>query len=366
MKVRCIEGWEETATLAGEWNALSALGRAEDIFLSFEWYDALRSVHGTEIATETLVLEDAAGIVAIWPLHRRRTRMHVVLRLAGITDGSDWYLPHAGIATRGDPTEVARSYLGHLVARADWDVLVVNSLIEGGTWHRAFVDAAKGLDLPVRPEAGERTPYLPLEGSWNDYLAARGKKLRLKRCQRSMETLGEVRVQQFRTPVELTEVLPAVVAVEEQSWKQDAGTALTARDWEYRFYRQLLQVAGPHGWAQVTLMYVDGRPVAHDIGLVRDGRYVCLKTSFVESIRSSSPGRVLREFIVRSLYERGFAEHDFLGKDERWKMLWTDRVRPHVGLMLFRTRLRASLVRGLDRLATAFRRVRPGSDPASG
>ena len=49
-------------------------------------------------------------------------------------------------------------------------------------------------------------------------------------------------------------------------------------------------------------------------------RYYMLKTSYDQAYSEQSPGVVLREHVVRHLYETGCGEHDFLGDDEPWKM----------------------------------------------
>jgi CelD/BcsL family acetyltransferase involved in cellulose biosynthesis len=175
--------------------------------------------------------------------------------------------------------------------------------------------------------------------------------------------LGTVEIQTYTEAETIREAYRSVLGIERLSWKHEAGSAITSREWESAFYERLITGLSAHNRLQITLAFLDGRPVAHDVGLILGDRYACLKTSFVEKIRTSNPGKVLREFIVASLFEHGYREHDFLGEDEAWKTQWTKSVRQHVHLTIYRSAWRASLVTALRALRQ--RLPRPGRSLAA-
>jgi len=346
MSVRFLDGSEWMASRATEWNALLDDRAPESMFLTVEWYDAVRQAHAAGEPIRTVVLEQEGKAGAFWPLCFSRKRR---ARLVPWTVGADcggWFIPHNGIAAGGEVARSVERMLGFLRNEGGWDSLRIDALISEGVWHRAYVDACRGLGLAFEVEPGMRSPYLPLEGSWEEYLASCDKKFRsdLKRCRRSMEQLGSL---DLRRCTERDEVLAAyddVLAIERQSWKHEAGSAITSRPWEATFYEKLLAGCADRGWIQISLILVDGTPVAHDIGMLFHDRYACLKTSFVEKFRGAHPGKVLRQFIIEGLYQRGFREHDFLGEDEPWKVQWAKSLRPHVNLTIHRRRWQAALI----------------------
>lgn len=341
MNVRIENDWDRLRARADEWNAMLDPGTPESSFLTFEWYDALRTAHTDDQQQWTMVADDGGSLVAVWPLHAWRQRVAAVIPCRMLADGGAWFIPHNGIPSRGEPGAIASTLLESLVRRGGWDVLQLDNVVDGGAWHQAYMAACERLGLRVFTQAGVRSPFLPLKGTWDEYLAACSSKFRsdLRRCEKSMARLGDVSTECITDASELPAAYERVLAIERESWKHKEGTAITSRPWEGRFYETLVESAGRRGWLQIMLASVDGRPVAHDIGLVVGARYTCLKTSFVEDVRGANPGKVVRQRVLAGLHERGCVEHDFIGEAEPWKVQWTEQARTHVRLTICRSRL---------------------------
>ncbi len=367
MRLRLIEDWAEIRKRADEWNSLLDGSAPEHKFLTFEWCDALRRAHAPQGAAPVLVAEEAGRLAAVWPLVLVRHRLGGVVPCRLLADPSHWFSPHHGIACAGNCAETLLECLKFLHEHLPhWDVLEVSRLVENGEAHRAIETACRQLGLPFEGRPGSASPYLPLDGTWEGYLAACSSKFRsdLKRCEKSVSQLGQVEYHFHSDPAELARTYEHIIEIERQSWKHASGSAISARPWEDAFYRELVERAGPRGWLEATLLTVDDQPIAHDLGLIYRGRYACLKTSFVERVRSANVGKTLRRRIIESHYARGIREHDLLGEAEPWKMQWTRALRPHVSLTIYRRKWLAALVAGLRKVRSVVRPKAPAETTA--
>jgi CelD/BcsL family acetyltransferase involved in cellulose biosynthesis len=362
MKMRLIDDWTETRTRANEWTAVAAGAGIEGTFASFEWCDALRLAHYKRGPAPTLIAEEDGELSAVWPLHIDRVNLGNVVPCRRLSDSGGWFVGHNGLICRGDRDAIALEMLAYLRSHLrGWDILEVGRLVEGGASHKALLRACASLDLPVTVAPGERSPYLLLQTDWEAYLQGRKSKFRsaLNRNEKALGRMGAVEVRFLHTPEEIRPGLNEVMAIERQSWKHRAGSAITARAWEETFYTAYLPRIAERGVAELAIMTLGGRPIAYDMGVIENNRYSSLKISYVEDMKAAGPGKVMCRHMLRSHMERGLSEYDFLGKDEASKLDWTDTVRPHVTLQIYRSRWYARALDGLRRLKTRFAEDRP-------
>jgi hypothetical protein len=354
MKVSLHEDWVSLASRREEWDELAERAGIEGVFGTYSWWDALRSAHfrGGTGRAPTLLLEEDSRLVAVWPLHLKTAFLAGILPSRRLHSG-DWFMPHNGLICEANHERVALELLRFLRdGFRRWDALEIHHLIAGSPSHQALERAAKELGLTSEAEAARRSPYLALGRDWKAYLRGRSGNLRssLKRNEKALQQWGEPKVDFLRTPEEVRRGFDSLLAIERQSWKEREGSSISARPWEEAFYASYIAQAASRGAVELALMSLEGRPVAYYLGVIQNGRYFLLKLSYVEELKSCGPGKLLASYVLRSHTERGLAEHDFLGEDDPWKMDWTDTVRPHVNLVIYRRRWYAAFLGGLRRL----------------
>ena len=270
-----------------------------------------------------------------------------------LSDHGGWHAGHNGLICGADHEAIALAMLTYLQKHfRAWDTLEVVDLIQDSVSHQALLRACAKLDLLVTAHPGKRSPYLQITQDWDSYLRTRNSKFRnsLDRNERALNRIGQVNIR-FLSGIEIVQSgLEEVMAIERQSWKQQARSAITARDWERSFYEAYVPRAAECGAVSLAIMQVDGRPVSYDMGLIQGGRYSSLKTSYVDDIKAVAPGKIMIAHVIRFLMEQRLEEYDFLGDAVDYKLAWTDTVRPHVSLQIYRNRLYAEVV---DRLRDA-------------
>lgn len=199
--------------------------------------------------------------------------------------------------------------------------------------------------------------FLPLDGSFEGYLKQRSASFRnaLKRVQRKLKSRGKVEILNQHHFATIEEAYQALLAIEQRSWKQDHGTAISAVSHQTVFYRQLSELASRKNWLHLRFLYLDDHPVAYNLGLLVKQRYFYLKTSYTHAERPLHPSTFLRSHLIEELIGQGVKEFDFPAEPYEWERQWTEDTRWHRSLTLF-GRSPKGVAYYLYRKATAFAR----------
>jgi len=181
------------------------------------------------------------------------------------------------------------------------------------------------------------SPIIRLEGDWESYLASRPRHLRheLARKQKRLEAEWDAKWVHVADAAGAERAMTDVLRIERNSWKHPAGTSLVSEPGAAAFYGRIARGAAAAGWLRVELLYLDGKPVAHIMGVGYRGTYYALKTSYDEAYRAWSPGIVLFQHAIHKAFEDGFRTFDFLGADARWKSELANDRRAHVEVCAF-------------------------------
>ncbi|MGB0721989.1 MAG: GNAT family N-acetyltransferase [Gammaproteobacteria bacterium] len=318
-----------------------------DIHISLRpfWTEAIARARG--VLDEVRVLESTAGVL---PWFRRSVRSNgIALRRLELSGNLHCY--HQEIPCVGNPSELIHG----LLDQEPWDLFVAESLNKDGPTARALRDyaAERGARLETLP--GEQSPYLPITGDWDSYLAEQSRNFRynLGRRRRKLEKMG-LEERWFTAEGDVPDLLDLMWAVEERSWKVDADMAMLAESHERVLWQGVLPELARRGLLQANALYVEGQPAAYSLCYHWRGSVGQLKTSFDNGLKKLGPGGVVTETSIRRAFEQGAHEYDFLGPWMHHKALWTDKVRAHEHLYLYAPTLRGRLVWVIKGLRNRF------------
>jgi CelD/BcsL family acetyltransferase involved in cellulose biosynthesis len=332
-------GWDEgLARLADQWRELLA-ATAGDYSLSPEWMHAAASAFGLSSTLRILAAFDGGDVVGIIPFRRSQTRMFGLPLRALDLGGGMLVTYHHEVVARGRHEEILRE----LLRRDPWHVLRAGSLTMGGPTEAAVtsIAAADGYDLHTFDD--EVSPYLVIDRSWEKYLVSKSSNFRynLKRKEKNLLKAGRVEHRWLTAPGDVEELGRRMLEIEAQSWKVAAGIAVSSREVEQRYYRELLPVLAARGALLANVLYLDGEPIAYTLCSVWNGRVTQMKTTFKEAHGKLSPGAVTIQYAVQRAFDAGAREFDFLGDAQAHKMHWCDASRAHRTYQLFSRRLLA-------------------------
>jgi CelD/BcsL family acetyltransferase involved in cellulose biosynthesis len=327
-----------------------------------QWMNAVLRSHQVEHLVRVAELTDESQFKAYIPFIYRTVKIAgLPLRCCDLASNVVSY--HAELVGSGQ-VEKAIEFLLTDQHPFGWDVMRFDNLPVGSASARLIKSVAGSLGFKISAYAGQSSPYLPISRSWEDYTQCLSKKMRanIARAHRTVEQSGSVEMMWYENGADTDQLLSAILAVEERSWKSDEGTAIQSNIKELDYYRRLLPSISASGiFANVLL--VNGKPSAYVLCAHAQGWVGQLKTSFDQKLRDAG-FRVIQASIQRA-FERGFREYDFLGDAAPHKLRWSDHIRPHESVWIYAGHWRGRAWARLKQW-TDIAKSRPSQTPAAG
>jgi CelD/BcsL family acetyltransferase involved in cellulose biosynthesis len=196
--------------------------------------------------------------------------------------------------------------------------------------------------------AAERLDYietarLTVPKDWEEYWRSRSKNLthNLLRQRRRLEEKGsKVELAAERDPKGVAVAIGGYARLENSGWKGKEGTAVSVDNAQGRFYRDMLERLCARNEGVIYSLLIDGKIVASDLCVERDGTMVILKTAYDEDEKGLSLGLLLHMEIFRTLSQEGRIHLiEFYGRVRDWHLKWTNDVRTMYHVNLYRHRL---------------------------
>jgi len=344
--VSLVEDEHTLARLRPEWNALVDRTLNEP-FYRYEFIRSWLENFKPQTPLKLLIGREPGGrLVALLPLIEERVRMFgVPIR--------QWTSPTNVQSARfdlvaEDKTAAANAFFCLLRKLDGWDLLCLMDIPPTGA-ALEFQTIARNNGFPLGLYEAQRSVYVSLPSSVEDLQATLGAKFRgnLRRRRRMLEARGEVSVEHITGGPDLQKRLEECFAMEQSGWKGQHGEPANGDPRIHGFYSALARHAARTGALSLYRLLLDGRPVAFHYGLIQNGTYSLLMTSYDESLRDCGPGHLLVAEVLERCIESGHREFDFLGCDLEWKRAWSQTSRQHVWLFMFRNSLRGYVVHNL-------------------
>lgn len=170
-------------------------------------------------------------------------------------------------------------------------------------------------------------PYIELPDQWDDLYGSFAKKFRynIRNSTKLLKELGDLKLVQSTEEEEVSRFLSDAYSVERDSWKEGAGTSLTANKLQEDFHSRLAPVTAADNLFRGYILYLNGAPIAHVFGILCDGVFYSLKLSYSEGYRKYSPGIVITSLVIQKLILEGVKFWDFAGPTEDYKRRWTGK-----------------------------------------
>jgi CelD/BcsL family acetyltransferase involved in cellulose biosynthesis len=194
-----------------------------------------------------------------------------------------------------------------------------------------------------------QTGRITVNGSFDDYWAARGKNLRhnLKRQTNRMATDGLVgQLDVLTAASDMAAAVNEYGRIETAGWKAGEGTAIAQDNTQGRFYRAILERFAARGAARVFRYRLGAKTAAVDLCVEQGGTLIILKTTYDESINGYSPAMLMRQEVFRRIFaDGGVRRIEFYGKVMEWHTKWTKEFRTMYHLNCYRFGLISRLLK---------------------
>ena len=210
-------------------------------------------------------------------------------------------------------------------------------------------------DIVPRPESQAtlrtldyiETARITVDRDFEDYWASRGKNLRhnMKRQRNRLEREGvELRLEVLSRPEQMRDGVSSYGELESVGWKAEGGTAIHLENEQGRFYADLLESYAVTGNARIYRFYYNDKLSAVDLCIVNENALVILKTTYDESLNTSSPALLMRRDYFPAIFDqREVKRIEFYGKVMDWHTKWSDEIRTLYHVNAYRNALAARL-----------------------
>jgi CelD/BcsL family acetyltransferase involved in cellulose biosynthesis len=325
------------AQFKADWDRLIERGRNEPS-VSFEWTAALLESHvheNDEIVC--IILKRVDVVVGIVPLVLRPLKKlgQTFITAFPVSELSN---THSDLLLEEVSEPVLAAFVDALYGRNfRWDVFGMTRLLESHLLGALWCGILRRRWRLFEFTREQPSFFLPLDKSYDGYLQQRSGSFRnaLKRIERKLLSKGTVKILSPDDFSNFDAAYEALLSIEQRSWKQGQGTSIAAVSRQATFYRSLCTQAFQRKQLHLGFLSLDGRPVAYNLGLIVNGTYYYLKTSYDHAERPLSPATFLRAKLIEELIGRGVKHLDFPAEPYEWERQWTDQVRWHRSLTLF-------------------------------
>lgn len=319
LRVEELSDLSARPTLAAEWRELLAATPRADFFRSFDWLETYWRHYGaTQKLRLLLVRDDAAAnpnaLIGIVPL-TVLVEPSKLGPLRILTYPAAYWGSHYGPV--GAPQkEILAAALAHLSrTRRDWDLLdfrfAPNDADDPA--HTAATMARAG--FRAASSIVDRTSFIELPASLDDYFAARPKKWQAnyRRMFRNLSKLGDLRCVRYRPAGAAFgdggprwDLYDACEELARRSWQGSSTDGTTLSHETIRpFLRDMHVSACRAGAADLTLLYLDGAPLAFLYGYHYRGNVFCLRTGFDARLAADGVGYVVYMQMIEDAIRRG-------------------------------------------------------------
>lgn len=341
---------ESVEGIQQEWDSLAKRTSAPP-FLRPGWIEAWWRAFSAGRLQALTASEDGA-ITGVLPIVRRRDY---------VGSPTNWHTPIFGgvYANAETACEIAKGIAGLTAAHVRLRFLESSDPLVG-----AIRADAQRSDLPQLQRTIQSSPYVPIEGTWEEF-RARLSKNRLRstaRRERRLAELGEVRLVVEDGSERLDELLDEGFALEATGWKGERGTAILSNSRTRAFYHEVCRWAAGAGLLRLVFLRLDGRAIAFNLCLEDSRAHYALKPGHSLELARYGPGALLIYRMIERSFSLGLASHELLGASDEFKRSFAgDHLRTRVELQVFSKALRGRATRLLEtRVLPLARRARRG------
>lgn len=316
---------EFPAELAGEWNALLNESIEHVPFLRFEYLEAWWKTRGggewpEEASLQIVTAKDVGRLVGVAPLfYTPSWQGKRALLLIGAVEVSDYL----DLIVRPENLPAFLDALLPFLADPssglpDWERLDLYNLLDSSPTLKAAPVSAEAAGWAFAAEQLQHSPYIPLPGDWETYLAGIDKKQRheiRRKMRRSEESDARVEWYIVSDPAALEDEANAFMDLMAQD--PDKARFLTPPMREHM--RLTMRCAFAEGCLQLAFLTVNGAKAAGYFSLDYLNRIWVYNSGIDQTYREYSPGWVLLGNLLQWANENKREAFDFMRGDEDYK-----------------------------------------------
>jgi len=357
-KYTCVAAVME---LEVQWRALHEASVRPDISLSPDWIIPWYSASEASITPHVLGIFKADTLVVVAPMHTAVQSFRIA-KLSALQSSANGYSPSGGVVVSAQASQNDQFKAMQLLSEeSNFELFRVYKMPQYEAMSLCSI-ASESRQFRSGMEAVMSTPMIKLTGDWEEYLATRSRSHRksmrrkVKRIEKQAKVELVVSVLKSREDPFFAEI----VRISERSWKKKEGADLRNDVFARNFLRELLERQASKGNIKIWLLKVDGLAIAYELHVESGGTIYPIRADYDMAFSDLSPGQVLLQMVLKSLFEDQSALcYDSCADEYEYLKSWAHYTTHYYSVDMFSTGLKPSLVYLVKyHLLPAYRRIK--------
>jgi CelD/BcsL family acetyltransferase involved in cellulose biosynthesis len=215
-----------------------------------------------------------------------------------------------------------RATWNYLKDNGGWDVLQLLDTPEGSTCCRLVEEARRDGFLTFQlPETWNPVVPIPADPELLQKMPLNAR-LRTKLRQVKREQQGSLNF--YRIATADRDAIDRFFDLEASGWKGRNNTAVNCGPSTRQFFNELAESAARFGYFSLYMLELKGQLIAAHFALTYHGRCYSPVVAHNENFRQFAPGHLIVSELLEDCAARGIHTYDITGKDQEWKMKWTN------------------------------------------
>jgi CelD/BcsL family acetyltransferase involved in cellulose biosynthesis len=330
--------FHEFLAIEEEWNELLTASGSDLPFLRHEWLSIWWRHFGPPNRLAVITGRREGRLAFALPLMEVR-RSYAGIRITVLQSLTNQHSFRFNVIVRRGEEESVLDLWNYLGERErKWHLVLLQEVPFDTTLWQTMVEAAQRNNHRVGVWRAFESPYVPITGDWDAYLATRSRQF-VKNLARAPRRLGpgenrfdfELQGKDGWDPPAVAEALE----IETKGWKGKRGTAIAGDRILTAFYTTWARTAAELGALRLSFLRCNGRRVAFEYAVEHAGRWYAMKAGYDPDFQRCSPGQLLCRDILKYCFDHRLIEFDFLGEVTEDKARWTGQARKHGWLYVY-------------------------------
>lgn len=336
LSIEKIDSFDQFLLLKEDWNKLLNESDSNTLFLTHEWLSVWWKNLGKGKNLFILCVKENGRILALAPfMSSKGTLMKLPVKKIEFI-GAGW--GYGGIILTTKKKECSKVIWEYIRKFGQEGILVLSKFSNNQETLDILINTLK--DSPFLYLTENRlVPYIPLSGSWDEYLSLRSSNFRrnIKKRKRYLQKVGHVSFERYNSPIDMdiSEIMTMIFEVSQKSWKAKPGTAIASNHSVKNFYLDLANIFYEKKWLDIVLLKINSQPIAYQLGICYQRKYFAIDTAFDLKYAFTSPGNQLCLFLLKNLFQENLTEFDYLVSFD-YKKKFTAFERQYTDVFIFK------------------------------
>jgi CelD/BcsL family acetyltransferase involved in cellulose biosynthesis len=342
LSIERIDRLEALGPLENDWTRLVEESDFRNFFSTFDfvstWWKHLS--YGNTLSI--LIFKDDGKVVGIAPLMISNVKWFI-FKARKVSFPVGRFFAFDFIIEQGRREECIRLLINYIWEKLNCHYIEFSGLPAESPTIKILNNISKDLRMSFHIEKHSRGCFLPIQGTWDDFIREKSDKLR-RTCREKMNRLrreGEYRIVRVKRASNLSQVEQQLIDIDTKSWK----TASITKKEHIGFLREIVEICDRKGWLDLSFLELKETPIAYWFNIRYQDKAYALFTTYNDDYAALSPGLILLYHVINQLYSdrERIRELDFL-TNLQYIQKWTKLERSRMIVTLYRKSLTSQLV----------------------